>query len=686
MDLNVIATNPDLQADVAPEAKGLIKKFQENVYLSYTKWKKRYKEIEHARRYSLGRINRTSQVITSSQALQESGRTVKGNVIHATLQGLLPHIYAKNPEIQIRPVEFVEPGGQEYRMSDLFAQTLEKVLEESFTKADLKKAAKQVIRSCMTSKIGILKVTYQRDYYTDPLVSRQFNDAQESLAKIQSNVMSLLDEGNYDGDQDEIIEELQRTVAGLQNKVDVMYREGLNLGFVKPEDFRMDTSLDSLLDYEDAKWMANCTWMTPKEAKERFELTKEQCESLTIYKRTQGGIPGRLNRDNKSSFDFDGEEDVNLAVAIWEYWDKGTMTVYTWGEGGGFWIKDPFHPNRMGERWCPFFILGLNWIDGQEWPVSEVELLMSLQDEYNTVREQMAKHRELSAPFFIADSSRVNYEDIETFSNATIGDIALINAGGTGVNTVFQPAQVPPMNYQVYDTTPIRSDIEWISGLGDAQRGGIMRAKTATEANIQNEGLATRVSEKIDAVEMWLKDISKFSSQLLIQEVSPQKAVEIAGPHAFWPILNKQHLYDSIYIQITAGSTAMPNENEERMRWIELMPIIMQNVQMVQQLRDVGVPDEFNPYVQLLEETFKRFDERIDVSKFMPPLPDQMQEQVMQNQIMKSLMMGGKDQQQNPGPPGMKMPSDMTQQFNETRNVPNNRVDQRERNQYRQPS
>ncbi|SVB46939.1 uncharacterized protein METZ01_LOCUS199793, partial [marine metagenome] len=132
---------------------------------------------------------------------------------------MLPHIYAKNPEIQIRPVEFVEPGGQEYRMSDLFAQTLEKVLEESFTKADLKKAAKQVIRSCMTSKIGILKVTYQRDYYTDPLVSRQFNDAQESLAKIQSNVMSLLDEGNYDGDQDEIIEELQRTVAGLQNKV-----------------------------------------------------------------------------------------------------------------------------------------------------------------------------------------------------------------------------------------------------------------------------------------------------------------------------------------------------------------------------------------------------------------------------------------------------------------------------------
>ena len=59
MDLNVIATNPDLQADIASDSKGLIKKYQENIYLSYTKWKKRYKEIEHARRYALGRINRT---------------------------------------------------------------------------------------------------------------------------------------------------------------------------------------------------------------------------------------------------------------------------------------------------------------------------------------------------------------------------------------------------------------------------------------------------------------------------------------------------------------------------------------------------------------------------------------------------------------------------------------------------
>ena len=114
--------------------------------------------------------------------------------------------------------------------------------------------------------------------------------------------------------------------------------------------------------------------------------------------------------------------------------------------------------------------------------------------------------------------------------------------------------------------------------------------------------------------------MSKFSAQLLLQEVQPQKAIEIAGPHAFWPILNKQQLYDSVHIQITAGSTAMPNENEDRMRWIELMPLIMQNIQMVQSLRDVGIPDEFNPYIQLFALVLIDVSIYVFVQLFLPCL------------------------------------------------------------------
>ena len=677
-DLGILSVNVEsgVGSNIPSDASGMLKKCQKNISLSYKKWKKYYKEIEHNRVYALGKLNPRSITMVPSQNMQEGGRSIKGNIIHATLQGLLPHIYAKNPEIRIRPHKYVEAGSSEYRVADLFSATLETVLNESLKKADLKKVAKQVIRSCMTSKIGIVKVTYQRDYYKDPLVSRQFNDAQDSLARLQSDVRELMANNTYGGEKDELIEEVKETMLGLQDRVEVMQREGLNLGFVRPEDFRMDTSLDTLQEYQSAQWMANVTWMTPSDVMDRFQISKKEVEEFTIYRRTDAGILNRLTRDD--AVQANSTEDVNLAVAVWEYWDRTAQTVFTFAEGGKKWLKEPFHPNRLGEKFFPFFLLGLNWVDGQEWPISETELLLSLQDEYNTIRTQHSKHRELSAPFFVADASRVNYEDIEVFSNAAIGEIALINASGQNVNTVFQPAVPPPMNPQVYDTAPLRTDMEWISGLGDAQRGGVNRAKTATEANIQQAGLATRIAEKVDQTEDWLKELGWFAAEILLQEIQPQKAMEIAGPQAFWPILNKQQLYDSVFIDIAAGSTGMPDTNEERMRWIELMPIIMQNIELVQQMRSFGVPDEFNPYVQLLEETFARFDERIDISKFLPPMPEEMQKVMQQNQMMQQAMgQGGQQTQTNAVPP--------PQGLNEIQNAPQNRIDQRTRNQYREP-
>ena len=102
---------------------------------------------------------------------------------------------------------------------------------------------------------------------------------------------------------------------------------------------------------------------------------------------------------------------------------------------------------------------------------------------------------------------------------------------------------------------------------------------------------------------------------------------------------------------------------------------------MVQMMRQAGMPDQFNPYVQLLEETFKRFDERIDISKFLPPVPEEMQMMMMQNMQMQQAM--GMGQQQ--GMPNAVQPPPPPQGANEVMNAPNNRVQQRSRNQYREP-
>jgi len=221
----------------------------------------------------------------------------------------------------------------------------------------------------MVGKIGIVKVTYQRDYFTDPLVSRQYNDAQDSLARIQSDIIALQENNQDSSEKEALVEEIQNTMVALGQQVEVLQREGLNLGYIRPEDFRMDTSLDSLQEYDQAKWIANVTWMTPSDVMERFQLTKKEIEKFVVYRRTQDGILNRLRRDE--SFTTNQTEDVNLAMAVWEYWDRTTQTVYTWVDGCEKWVKEPFAPSRMGDVFFPYFILGLNWIDGEEWPVSE---------------------------------------------------------------------------------------------------------------------------------------------------------------------------------------------------------------------------------------------------------------------------------------------------------------------------
>ena len=91
-DLSLNNINPNADASIPADSKGLIRKYQKNVELSYQKWKKRYKEIESARRYSLGRLNERTQGMSVEQAFNQSGRLIKGNIIHATLQLSLIHI------------------------------------------------------------------------------------------------------------------------------------------------------------------------------------------------------------------------------------------------------------------------------------------------------------------------------------------------------------------------------------------------------------------------------------------------------------------------------------------------------------------------------------------------------------------------------------------------------------------
>ena len=79
------------------------------------------------------------------------------------------------------------------------------------------------------------------------------------------------------------------------------------------------------------------------------------------------------------------EEDKQ--IAIMEIWDKNTQSVYTLAEGCDYWLREPYSPNKVGERWFPFFLLPYQVVDGQFVAPSLVDLTERLQAEHNLARD-----------------------------------------------------------------------------------------------------------------------------------------------------------------------------------------------------------------------------------------------------------------------------------------------------------
>lgn len=608
-----------------------LQQYEDENELSTQKWSPVFKRIERSRNYVKGykRGKSVGKQIYDSEYSHD--HFVQTNVVLSTLNSLTPLVYASNPSVAVLPAQHVTPRHPEYTMIRKFAKTCELAIQDTFREAKLKKRMKAALRSQQAAKVGIMKMSYQRDYYRDPMIENRINDAQDQLANIGVVMEHLQADGVHITDEVRQVKEkeLQDMIAALEQQVEVLRAEGMVIDNIRVEDFRMDPAIDCLDDYLNARWQSHRTFYPPSTAQTMLEATAEQAEKWKRYGKNADGTPIREGEQAYSSESArrptasdTGKmaHDRNTLVAVWERWDRDTNSVYTWVEGDDEWAKPAWAPKKGGERFFPFFILAFNWIDGEEWPISEAELLMELQDEYQLTREQQAKHRWLSRPFWIMDAGgTTDGKDVKTFNNAVVGEVVAVDSQGQRPSDVFSPAQISPMNPVTYDTTQIRTDIDLMSGLPDATRGSIMRAKTATEATMQDQGLTGRTGEKQDITEELLTEMAEYALQILLQEVDPMEMKRRYGQDAVWPMLeSKWDLYNTVTVEIRAGSTGKPNKTMDLQQWTMLAPQIQQTLdRAIAMQMQMGMPIEENPYVSILRETLRRADERIDPIEFL---------------------------------------------------------------------
>lgn len=555
---------------------------------------KRAKEWDKAIKYIDGKPHDDGQ-----------GGLVRTNVVATKLDSVQTNIYAKSPEMSVTVDESIDV--ETYPALKPFAKTMEIVLNEYFVKgANLKQQGKKAVKLSQAATVAWAKVMWQSDIRTDGFVKNRINDTQDNIERIKRLLLETKEQGEDTQEHEARLFELNQHVQAMQSELEVTLATGLVVDIINPKDIIvLDSSFKEIQDYAQASAIAHRVKITAGKFKDKYK--KEPPEGTKYYNA----------HEQSEKEEADGDDRL---VCLYEIWSLDEMSVYTLIEGYQGYIEAPQQPANLGKQWYPFFPLQLRQVAEVKYPLSHAELLIELGDEYNKKRTNAAEHKEKNrAVRLFNKASGVSDEEIKAINNRKSTDEMIGVSADPTIALQNQIGHLPeiPYNPEMYSTAEVMFDIEMISGAQDAASGAIRVAKTATEAEIASAGQQGRVAEMVDIIEDWFSAMAEYSAQLLLQNVPAEEIQRKFGAKSVWPQLEKQELFDMVNIGIRAGSTAKPNKMREREQWIQLMPNIEKAVTGYAEAKQSGNKEMENVISFLLEETFKRFDEKISIKEIL---------------------------------------------------------------------
>lgn len=600
---------------------------------------------------------------------------VDANLLGSYIDILVSYIYARNPKVSVRPAEQVEvkyeapidptdPMAAVERFQDAesrrkrnierqaFAKTLQIVITRLWQEGRLKQCMKKVVRSGYAVAVGWFKAALLVETKTDPQVQTAINDLRDNvarIAKLQRDLAGELDEPGVE--REDVESDLELHVKGLESQLEVILRKALAIDFCSAEHMQVSLDVRDIEDHLEASWNANAMFITKDDAKIRFpDVNDEQWKLAQTYLQREptnyqtidaiaGGAAESVEIDpkgeayqyTKSTGGSDnalsrlapGGKPVEYIKAV-EKWDRRDNSIKTLIEGLKVYAKEPFSPKFATSRYYPYFQVIFFPVDGDRHPQSLSWRLAKLQDEYAASRSSFRLTRERSIPGIIVNGAQVGPEEMAKLQKGTQSEYIVITLTEPErpVSDAFAQKPIPTIDPMLFDNALIIGDMEKLSGVQEALQTSQTVDKTATQAEIEQGGFAARTTAARDCVEVTLSDFALYTAELALQGITAKEAEVIAGPYAFWPTgMPIQAVTQYLNVDIEAGSTGRPNTTAEREAWTALLPELKEMIAAVLTARAQNNEPIAQVYIELLRETLTRFDDRLDVDRFVPTLP-----------------------------------------------------------------
>lgn len=475
-------------------------------------------------------------------------------------------------------VQDIEQGRQKYDMLGKVGRTLEILFDyySNEQKPRLKPLMKSFVRRTKTCAVAYAMLGFQREFaQLSPDDTAHLEDSRNKLGEMQRRIMDATDGEIPDGSQDEIFE-LETIIADLENKENVILREGPKFMFPRSTEIIVDPRCTQLMGFIGAGWIAREFHKSCDEVKKIYQI--DMGKNYTPYKADGKGELAEYHRRSDSDDDGKTNTDAGL-ICIWEVYNKELQQTFTIADGYNGFLVAPKEPDYWMEGFWPIFALTFNDVESENklYPLSDVHMLKHTQAEYNRSREYRRLHREANKPKYAAIKGRLSDGDKEKLSNAPAHAVIEFESLGQGekIQDLVQRFESVPIDPALYETNSEMEDTLRIVGAQEANIGGVSGA-TATESSIAEGSRMSTLSSNVDDLDEFLTDLFGALGQLLIMELSPETVQEIVGIGAVWPELDRETVAKQVFLKVRAGSSGRPNKASELANMERGMPYLLQ--------------------------------------------------------------------------------------------------------------
>lgn len=472
----------------------------------------------------------------------------------------------------------IEQGRQKHEMLKKVGRTMEVVFDyyANEQKPRLKPLMKSFVRRAKTCAVAYLMLGFQREYAElSPDETAQLEDSRNKLGELQRRMQDAIDGELYDCNKDEEFE-LQTLVKDLEQKQNIILREGPKFMFPRSTEIIVDPRCTQLMGFIGAGWISREFHKSPDEIKKIYNIDINK--SYTPYKQNGKGELAEYHRRVDSEDGGKNGKDSGM-VCVWEVYNKELQQTFTIADGYSDYLVAPKEPDYWMEGFWPVFALTFNDVESETdlYPLSDVHMLKHVQAEYNRSREYRRLHREANKPKYAAVKGRLSDMDKDKLSNAPAHAVIEFESLGQGekVADLVQRFESVPIDPALYETNSEMEDVLRIVGGQEANIGGLSGA-TATESSIAEGSRMSTLSSNIDDLDEFLSDVFGALGQLLVMELSQETVMEIAGQGAVWPEMDRETVAKQIYLKVRAGSSGRPNKAAELANMERGMPYLIQ--------------------------------------------------------------------------------------------------------------